>query len=243
MKFLDLTLPTAAENVALDEALLANCEAEEGVREQLRIWEPTAPLIVVGRSSLVERELDLTSCRRDGVPVLRRVSGGCAILAAPGCLMYALVLSYSWRPELRAIHAAHRYVLDTLAMSLGRHAVGLTRAGISDLAIGDRKVSGNSLRCQRTHLLYHGTLLYNMPLAPVGRYLRMPPREPDYRSGRSHAEFLAQLPARREQIVLALRDAFEAQEPLTTWPTDRVQQLVASRYGTESWNLRGEVQQ
>jgi lipoate-protein ligase A len=240
MHFLDLTLPTAAENMALDEALLQHCEAEDCDAECLRLWEPTGPVVVLGRSSVAEREVDLATCRRDGVSVLRRISGGCAIYAAPGCLMYALVLSYARRPELRAIHAAHRYVLDTLAMSLGRLVPGLTRAGISDLVLQNRKVSGNRLRCQRTHLLYHGTLLYGMELAPLVRHLRMPPREPDYRAGRGHEAFLSQLPVTRNELALAVKDTFEAFDPLPRWPQARTQRLVAERYADDQWNL-GEV--
>jgi lipoate-protein ligase A len=240
MKLLHLTLPTAAENLALDEALLLECESSHEHGEALRVWEPAESCVVVGRSSKVEREVNLAACRRDGVPVLRRVSGGCAIVTAPGCLMYALVLNYTRRPELRAIHAAHRFVLDTLATMLARHAPGLERAGISDLALAGRKVSGNSLRCQRTHLLYHGTLLYGMQTELMERYLTMPPRQPDYRAGRRHADFLALLPATREQLVSALIDAFDAQEPWTLWPELRTRQLDEQRYTREDWNRYGK---
>jgi len=236
MRLLNLSLPTPAENMALDEALLLECEAGDPHSELLRLWEPTAPMVVLGRSSVAQREVNLEACRRDGVPVLRRQSGGCAVLSAPGCLMYAVVLSYARRPELRAIHNAHRHVLDRLAMIVGRCVPGLTRAGISDLVLGDRKVSGNSLRCQRTHLLYHGTLLYDMPLDLVERYLNAPPREPDYRGGRGHVDFLTHLPVSRTDLIACMVDAFEAHETLTDWPRERVQRLVAERYGRAEWN-------
>ncbi|MCE9553532.1 MAG: lipoate--protein ligase family protein [Planctomycetes bacterium] len=241
MHLLNLTLPTASENVALDEALLLDSEAGDPMSERLRLWEPMRPMAVLGRSSVAQREVDLEACRRDEVPVVRRVSGGCTILAATGCLMYAVVLSYARRPELRAIHSAHRHVLDALATVLGRCAPGLKRAGTSDLVLDDRKVSGNSLRCQRTHLLYHGTLLYDMPLEWVARYVRIPPREPDYRAKRGHQEFLTKIPATREEVTAAVVDAFDAREPLTQWPQELVRQLVEQRYGVEAWNLQGRL--
>ena len=112
----DLTLATPEENLALDEALLDQAEAGTG-SEVLRLWESRQPMVVVGRGSHVAQEVDLAACRRDGVPVLRRTSGGGAIVNGPGCLMYALVLSYALRPRLRAIDVAHRHVLET---SVGR---------------------------------------------------------------------------------------------------------------------------
>jgi lipoate-protein ligase A len=127
-------------------------------------------------------------------------------------------------------------VLDRLAMIVGRCVPGLTRAGTSDLVLGNCKVSGNSLRCQRTHLLYHGTLIYDMRLELVERYLNRPPREPDYRGGRGHRDFLTRLPMSQGELIACVVDAFEAHEPLTDWPRARVEHLVAERYGRAEWN-------
>ena len=188
----------AGRESALDEALLDEAEAAGQGHEVLRLWEPEQTLVVVGRSSQVAQEVDLAACRRDGVAVLRRASGGAAIVSGGGCLMYAVVLSHQSHPELRSIDAAHRHVLGNLAGRLGRFAAGIARRGVSDLAIGERKFSGNSLRIKRTHLLYHGTLLYDFPLEAIGRYLIEPPRQPEYRHRRPHASFVTNLPAARK---------------------------------------------
>jgi lipoate-protein ligase A len=267
MRFLDLTLATPQENVALDEALLDEAEeaAEQGQAaadfEILRLWESPQMVVVVGRSSRVADEVNLDECRRQGVLVLRRSSGGAAIVAGPGCLMYAVVLAYNLRPELRDIGEAHRFVLGRLAASLNRalgHATSsppLTKgkqggvptvrcAGTSDLALGDQdhnqseKCSGNSLRCLRHFLLYHGTLLYNLSIDEVAQLLRMPPRQPDYRAGRSHERFLTNLPLDRQTIRNAVVSAFGPISERRDWPRDRVAQLVASRFSRDDWNLQ-----
>ncbi len=120
MKYLDLTLATAEENLALDEALLDEADAAAEPTETLRLWEPQSTLVVVGRSSQVLVEVNVDACRAAGVPILRRSSGGAAIVGGPGCLMYAVVLSYQLRPQLRSLDAAHRLVLDTLIGGLAR---------------------------------------------------------------------------------------------------------------------------
>ena len=114
MLFLDLSLPTAAENLALDDALLEQAEASDRPQECLRLWEPSAPLVVIGRSSELSVEANEAACRASGVPILRRGSGGAAIVSGPGCLMYAVVLSLELRPHLRSIDEAHCAVLDKL---------------------------------------------------------------------------------------------------------------------------------
>jgi lipoate-protein ligase A len=85
-------------------------------------------------------------------------------------------------------------------------------AGTSDLVLaGDppRKFSGNALRLKRTHLLYHGTLLYDFDLALVERLLKPPVRQPAYRAERTHREFLTNFPASRSAIEAAIRRGWE----------------------------------
>jgi len=108
MRHLHLTLPSPAENLALDESLLDAAEAGEIDTGVLRLWESPTYCVVLGRSSSAAIEVHLEACHQDCVPVLRRSSGGGTILAGPGCLMYALVLSFQDYPQLQAIDQAHQ---------------------------------------------------------------------------------------------------------------------------------------
>jgi lipoate---protein ligase len=236
MRYLDLTLPTPEENLALDEALLDAAEQSAAPQEVLRLWEPRGLMVVLGRSSRVQEEVHREACQADGVPILRRPSGGATILTGPGCLMYALVLSYDLRPALRSVDLAHQFVLNIIASALRPLAGAVRCRGISDLALAERKISGNSIRCRKRHLLYHGTLLYRFPLERIGRYLRTPPRQPEYRVGRDHAAFLANLPADRAVLSAALTSAWQASEPCARWPREQTAQLVRERYGLREWN-------
>jgi lipoate-protein ligase A len=209
------TLPEPGQNVACDEALLALCDAASV--ESLRIWESPVPAVVMGRSGLEEREVDTDACRRLGVPVVRRRSGGGTVLVGPGCLCWAVVISQvRLSASFAGVREAFDLVLDRIVAALAPLAPPvsqpLARAGISDLAIGDRKVSGSAQRRSARSVLVHGTVLYDLDLALVGRLLRPPVREPAYRSGRSHVEFLANLPASRAAIQSALCAAWRA------WP-------------------------
>ncbi len=104
-----------------------------------------------------------------------------------------------------------------------------------------RKFSGNSLRVKRRHLLYHGTLLFDFDLELIARCLKHPPREPDYRAGRPHAEFVANLPATREQLRTALESSWQATTALAPWPRERTAALMEQKYGRDEWNLHGQV--
>jgi lipoate-protein ligase A len=240
MQRLDLTLPTSAENLALDEALLDECEAaihgDLPPVETLRLWEPRQPFVVLGRASRIAEEVDVAACERDGVSILRRHSGGAAVVAGPGCLMYALVLDQRIRPQLRSIAAAHAFVLETLVAALESLAPRICRRGTSDLAVADGKVSGNSLRCKADCLLYHGTLLYDFRLDWIARWLRLPPRQPAYRGGRSHVDFVRNLTTPGVELRTRLAAAFAAVEQRSDWPRAAVERLVREKYGADAWN-------
>jgi lipoate-protein ligase A len=146
-------------------------------------------------------------------------------------------LSYRARPELRSLDAAHRFVLESMLAGLRPLCAGTSRRGTSDLAIGELKFSGNSVRCKRNTLLYHGTILYDFDLALIGDLLPMPPRQPDYRQGRPHEAFVTNLPASREAIREALIAAWQA-DATTDWPRERVRELVERRYSKDEWNFQ-----
>ncbi len=236
MRYLDLTLPTHTENLALDEALLDEADGAQEPRETLRIWEPREPFVVVGRSSQIDAEVRSKRCRELGIPILRRTSGGAAIVTGPGCLMYAVVLSFELRPALRAVDHAHQFVRGKTVSALEPMVPGVQYRGTSDLAIGELKFSGNSIRVKRDHLLYHGTLLYDLSPKLVEECLAMPPRQPDYRQGRPHPSFVANLPLSSTEIREALLAEWDAVEPCNDWPRERTARLVAERYARKDWN-------
>jgi lipoate---protein ligase len=253
MKLLDLTLDDAAENVALDNALVETADAQLATDpandgrefEILRLWEPAQPAVVIGRSSRVAQEVDIEACHAAGATIVRRTSGGAAIVTGPGCLMYAVVLSYRRRPELRGIDAAHAFVLDRLVAALSPHVTGVIRRGTSDLAFVDpaiadaagieRKFSGNAMRCRRDFFLYHGTLLYDFPLDLAAKLLRTPPRQPEYRQGRIHTDFITNLPLSRDTLRTAVSSAFSAYELAADWPRQETAKLAQEKYGTVDW--------
>ena len=111
MQFLDLTLTSAVANLALDEALLLEAEAGRG-GEVLRLWEWRQPAIILGAGCRLADDVDEAACRADGVPILRRASGGGTVLLGPGCLLYSLVLPYALDPALADVTVSYRFILE-----------------------------------------------------------------------------------------------------------------------------------
>jgi lipoate-protein ligase A len=237
MKFLDLTLPTVAENLALDEALLL--EAEAGFQDEvLRLWEWPTPAVILGSGCRLAQDVYEAACQADGVPILRRASGGGTVLLGAGCLLYSLVLAYDRSPVLREIPWSYQYILGRIRDSLADIMPGIELAGTSDLAAAGSKFSGNAQQRKRTYLLHHGSLLYGFAIDRVSRYLHMPARQPDYRGGRGHSAFLRNLPIEAADLRRRLRECWEADAVLGAWPGRLVEQLVADKYAREEWVRR-----
>lgn len=237
MLLLNDTASEPTYQLAIDEALIEAAEAGELSHEVLRLSAAGSTYIVLGRSGKVGEEIDVAAAHRDGVPILRRASGGGTVVAARGCHFFSVLLSLQQRPELQMIDRAHEFVMRRLVASLLPLVPDIRFQGTCDLTVADKKVSGNSLRLKRDWLLYHGTLLLNMDLGLVSRYLKHPPREPSYRSGRQHAEFLANLNLPPDQVNQHIQREFGAIEPLQEIPDERARELITQKYALESWNL------
>ncbi|MFL2869663.1 MAG: biotin/lipoate A/B protein ligase family protein [Pirellulaceae bacterium] len=241
MQLLDLTLDDPVANVALEEALLNEAESKEEPTELLRLWHLDVPMVVIGRSSSFEGEVNENLTSRDEVPVVRRCSGGAAIVCGTGCLMYSVILSYQNHPELQQISHAHDFVLTTVSNAVNKLGIESVRQGTSDLTVGTQKISGNSLRCKRKHILYHGTLLCHYDLELVSRYLETAPRQPEYRQQRNHDQFVANLNVDMEALRESLIDTWGATQARLEIPTAMVESLLEDRYRCDQWNRHGRM--
>lgn len=205
----DITRETLAENLAGDLSLLEAVNVDP-VAAALRFWEPADYAVVVGRSNVIEREIDVVACQTDAVPILRRASGGGAVVIGPGCLCFSLALPIPSEFPALGISGVTRALMQRLAVALSSSSEIVSVQGISDLAIDGRKICGNSQRWLRMAFLHHGTILYDFDLARLDRYLKHPSRAPDYRHGRTHLDFVANFLRPREELVRRLSQAWNA---------------------------------
>ncbi|MBI4084227.1 MAG: lipoate--protein ligase family protein [Candidatus Lambdaproteobacteria bacterium] len=170
-------------NMARDEHCLARA-AETG-RPALRLYAWERPTLSLGRTQRAERDLRPGACRREGVALVRRMTGGRAVLHGTD-LTYAVTAPTGPGPFGGGIMATYRTLAGVFVEFL--HGLGLSpqvhaytkreRAELAsgicfatpsafEMLVGGRKLVGSAQRLLPHAFLQHGSL----PLAPQAELL------------------------------------------------------------------------
>jgi len=176
-RFIDSGPRTGAENMALDEAMLeAHLAGDTSPTLRVYTWSP--PAVSLGRFQRVEDSVDLEACRSLGIDVVRRPTGGRAILHTEEEVTFSLVVSRerlgtlgvmdSYRALARGIVAAlQRLGLAARLVERAQRAASPTMArdpacfavkARCDIVAGSAKLVG-SAQVQRDGLTGQGVLL------------------------------------------------------------------------------------
>jgi lipoate---protein ligase len=156
-------------------------------------WQPQELALILGASQNPETEFHLDAIEREKIRVCKRRGGGGAVLLGPHCLCIAVRLPrLQLKSPLDYFAQCNGSVTQCLRLVTG---IELDARGISDLSSGEKKVAGTSLYLSRNHGLYLASVLIRTPIKEMDAFLKHPSREPNYRHGRRHGEFLTDLNA------------------------------------------------
>jgi lipoate-protein ligase A len=149
--------------------------------------------VVHGPACKPQLEVQLERCAQEGVAVVKRRGGGGTVVLSPGMVVVVVVGARETSDAIPDIFGRIHRAMGALIQPLWDKP--LLERGLSDLAIGDRKVCGSSLYLGKHPLRYYyqSSLMVESDRALISRYLSHPPREPDYRQSRSHDAFCTTL--------------------------------------------------
>lgn len=147
--------------------------------------------IVLGRSNKAEAAVDLAAAKQDGVPVIQRPSGGETVVLTPNTIVIAVKLDNEKGLDT---HAYFRKINARIIAALSGCVEGeVAERGISDIAVGQKKILGSAMHRKHDSIFYHAVLNVAEPGDTFDRYLKHPSREPEYRKGRAHSDFVSSL--------------------------------------------------
>lgn len=160
--------------------------------KKFHIWQPDKTYIVLGQSNKPETSVKLDIAQNDGVSILKRPSGGESVILTPKTLVVAFLSDQAeYKKPLDFFRNANLNIIHALEKWPG--VKGLHQRGISDLSVDNIKIAGSAIYRSKDHLFYHCVINVCEDISLIDRYLKHPQREPDYRKGRSHLEFVTNL--------------------------------------------------
>lgn len=117
-------------------------------------WQ-VEPSVIFGRNQLIENEVNIEYCRKNGIKMYRRKSGGGCVYADMSNIMFSYITS-----EESVGFTFNRYI-NTVIHLLRKLGVEATTSGRNDILIDGKKVSGNAFYHIPGRNIVHGTMLYD----------------------------------------------------------------------------------
>ncbi|WP_088005816.1 lipoate--protein ligase family protein [Indiicoccus explosivorum] len=260
--FVDSGSGTPAFNMAMDEALL-NWHSEGKIPPVLRMygWEPAG--ISVGFFQKIEGSIDTDEAGRRGIPLVRRQTGGKAVLHDEE-LTYSILVSEAHPAIPKPVKEA--YLVLSKGLLEGYRFLGIdaefavppTRnASLSavcfeepswyELTVAGRKVAGSAQTRKKEVVLQHGSVPLVIDDEKLFSLFRFPDevrREKARNAFRSRAAAISELagrPVTFEEAKTAFREGFERGLGIRLQPFDPPPELLAEagelerKYGSDEW--------
>ena len=250
-RLLELSVNTACMNMAIDEAVMrAVSQGRAPNTVRFYRWNPSA--VSIGYFQAVRRVVDLEACRRNGVDVVRRITGGGAVYHDyVGEVTYSLVASETSDSIPKDIMESYRAICGGIVSGLRRLGVEAEFKPVNDIVVHGRKVSGNAQTRRMGVVLQHGTILLEVDVEKMFTVLRVPKEKirdkliSDVKQRVTSLTMeLGRKPGFRE-VAEALKEGFEEElgvklrpGKLTDWEAAEAERLAREKYSAEWWTFR-----
>ncbi len=235
--------------MALDEAILESVAKRESP-PSLMIWRVAVPSVSIGYFQSVEKEVNTRECEKRGVVIFRRMTGGGAVYKDPqGEINYSVYIPEDLHPELKDIESSYGFILRGLVKALARLGLEAERAGINDVVVNGKKISGSAQTRKNGAILQHGTLLLDVDYDTMFSLLRVPKEKtsdkkivnPRDRVTSVYRELSRRIP--NDVLILSLVLGFSeglglsaAERDITPVEACRARELYETKYSTREWN-------
>jgi lipoyltransferase/lipoate-protein ligase len=255
-RLIPLETHNAFMNMAIDEAILTARVANR-VPNTLRLyrWQPSA--VSIGKNQNPQEELYLDNCRKMGIDIARRISGGGTVFhSATGEVTYSITAkTANVGKDIPAVYQRiYEAITDALRL-LGIAAdynTGSTK-NCPNLTVNGKKISGSAQTIRKGTVLQHGTLLLNIDLPKMFQLLRIKTATPTQAAQiatRKITSIQNELghPITPETAANALTQGFHTilkiqlkPNTLTSYEQELTQKLYKQKYTTNNWNQNGKT--
>ncbi|AXH98398.1 lipoate--protein ligase [Sporosarcina sp. PTS2304] len=227
-------------NLAIEEYVLKTMDID---KDSYLLFYINEPSIIIGKNQNTIEEINTEFVDREGIHVVRRLSGGGAVYHDKGNLNFSFITKDDG-DSFRNFKKFTEPVTDALA----KMGIKAELLGRNDILIDGRKISGNAQFATGDRMFSHGTLLFDTDMEGVVNSLKVKKDKIEskgIKSIRSRvaniSEFLEQpisIEQFRQEILNSIFDGEEhiQYKELTEEDWDNIHALSAERYGNWEWN-------
>lgn len=226
-----------AFNLAAEEWLLHNTD-----EDIFMLWR-NRKAVIVGRNQNTASEIDEAFVRDNGIPVIRRMTGGGAVFHDLGNVNFSFIQIGNQSRQLDF----HRFTAPILE-ALQAMGVDCRFEGRNDLVIDGMKFSGNAQLIEKDRVLHHGTLLFSAQMADLSGALRANPAKFEDKAVKSVQKRVTNIsshlpePMDVEAFITRVMDVVSggaSGDALGLRPEEEagIKELKQAKYGTWEWNF------
>jgi lipoate-protein ligase A len=242
--------------MAIDEAILT-ARMRNLAPNTIRFyrWNPSA--VSIGKFQSIENEVQLDKCKKYGVDVVRRITGGGTVYHdTEGEITYSVVAN---KKDLKAenINAVYAKFYGGIAEALKILGINAdfnegNAKTCPNLTVNSKKISGSAQSHKKGVVLQHGTLLVDVDLEEMFTFLRVPwaktcmevinVAKNKITSTKKELGKTVSV----EEVNNALSEGFKKalniqllEGELTPYENEIASKLYKEKYTTEEWNFKG----
>ncbi|MBF1385335.1 lipoyl synthase [Prevotella aurantiaca] len=121
------------------------------------VWR-VEPTVMIGRNQLTENEVNVDYCKRNGIHIYRRKSGGGCIYADKGCMQFSYI---SYAENVNRAFVEYMQGIADMIKSLG---INTELSGRNDILVEGKKVAGSAFYGLKGRSVLHNSLLFSTEL-------------------------------------------------------------------------------
>lgn len=226
-------------NLAIEEYALKNLD----INETYLLFYINEPSIIIGKNQNTIEEINTEYVEKNGIHVVRRLSGGGAVYHDLGNLNFSFIT----KDDGESFHNFRKFT-EPVVTALKKLGVNAELSGRNDLLAEGRKISGNAQFSTKGRMFSHGTLLFDSEIESVVSALNVKKDKIEskgIKSIRSRvaniSEFITEKVTIEEFRSLLLINIFEGMEEipeyvLTEKDWEKIHELSKERYQNWDWN-------
>lgn len=172
-RIMGLDVNDAYLNMAIDEAI-CRLRAKNRSPNTIRFyrWKPSA--VSLGYFQLVEQEVNLEACKKLGVDVIRRMTGGGAVYHSyEGEVTYSIIVNQDHPKIPTDIIKSYEVICSGIVLAMKQLGINAEFRSVNDIDVNEKKISGNAQTRRWGVLLQHGTILMDTDIKMMFTVLRV----------------------------------------------------------------------